>query len=223
MYQPLHPIAIILADLWNRPHSSEALTSRLLMDRVFSLLGPDGGVMTEADNSSTRRHLSTGGKKAWSVLYKMKRNAWLKAGLDPDVIWAAEPPQRQHTPVVYRTRDIQEGPAVELPPPSAIERPQVAPYNLSEHPLATGPPAPYLENLKLYDFNQTGGFGPPGYQSAEQQRPRRTEVFQDLDTIEIGSSLSEFAALMNGNGLDWQDWDFTASGNDYNVNNPLLG
>jgi len=71
IYQALHPIATILADLWNRPFSSEAPTSRLLMDRVFSLLGPDGGIVTEADNSSTRRHLSAGGKKAWYILYKM--------------------------------------------------------------------------------------------------------------------------------------------------------
>lgn len=215
MYQALHPIAIILADLWNRPHSSEATTSRLLMDRVFSLLGPDGGVVTATDNSSTRRHLSTGGKKAWSVLYKMKRNAWVKAGLDPDVIWAAEPQQIQRTSDIDTPQNTQHKPEAELSPPMGFDSHPEILHDSVEHTMALAMTAPYPENLQSFDFVPTAGFSMPGYQPAEQVQNRRSDIFQGLDAVETENSLSEFAALIDGNPLEWHEWDFTAPSSDF--------
>ncbi|KAE9365933.1 hypothetical protein N431DRAFT_487811 [Stipitochalara longipes BDJ] len=87
MYQPLQAVATILVDLCNSPTSHEARDSRILVDYVFSMMEPDGGVVAEDEHAPISRQLSSGGKKAWDILRKMRRKAWIKVGLDPYLIW----------------------------------------------------------------------------------------------------------------------------------------
>lgn len=83
MYQPLQATAIILADLLKNPRTSEAQHSRTLVDRLFSLIGPDGF----GKEKQSKRNLSPAGREAWEMLRKLRRQAWKSAGLDPDFVW----------------------------------------------------------------------------------------------------------------------------------------
>ncbi|KAK2813880.1 hypothetical protein FQN50_000281 [Emmonsiellopsis sp. PD_5] len=66
---------IMLIDLYERPRTSEAAKSRDFIDKIFSLSGPDGGVVGGEDGISTSRPLRDGGREAWDMI----RKAWLKA------------------------------------------------------------------------------------------------------------------------------------------------
>jgi hypothetical protein len=85
MYQPLQATAIILADLIKNPNTDEALRSRTVVDRLFSLIGPDGfGSQTDP---RSKRNLSPAGQEAWQMLRSLRKQAWRAAGLDPDFVW----------------------------------------------------------------------------------------------------------------------------------------
>ena len=85
MYQPLQATAIILADLIKNPTTEEAKHSRNLVDKLFSLIGPDG-FGSHMEKQPTR-NLSPAGREAWEMLRKLRRQAWKSAGLDPDFVW----------------------------------------------------------------------------------------------------------------------------------------
>lgn len=77
----------MLIDLYERPNSPEAPKSRALIDKIFSLSGPDGGVVGGEDGITTQRPLRDGGREAWDMMRRLREKAWQKAGLDPDVLW----------------------------------------------------------------------------------------------------------------------------------------
>lgn len=77
----------MLIDLYERPHSPEAPKSRALIDKIFSLSGPDGGVVGGEDGITTQRPLRDGGREAWDMMRRLREKSWQKAGLDPDVLW----------------------------------------------------------------------------------------------------------------------------------------
>lgn len=84
-YQPLQATAILLADLLKSPYSAEAQHSRTLVEKLFSLVGPEGvGRYKEKDS---KRNLSNAGKEVWEMLRRLRRQAWIKAGIDPDMVW----------------------------------------------------------------------------------------------------------------------------------------
>ena len=85
MYQPLQATAIILADLIKNPDTDEALHSRTLVDRLFSLIGSDG--FGSSSEKISKRNLTSAGKDVWEMLRKLRRQAWIKAGLDPEFVW----------------------------------------------------------------------------------------------------------------------------------------
>ncbi|KAI5290765.1 hypothetical protein KEM54_000522, partial [Ascosphaera aggregata] len=93
-HQPMHATMIMLIDLYERPHSPEAFKSRAFIDKVFSLSGPDGGVVGDEDGISTARPLRDGGREAWSMLKRLRQKAWLKAGLDPELLWTERAQER---------------------------------------------------------------------------------------------------------------------------------
>ncbi|KAI5306713.1 hypothetical protein KEM56_007485 [Ascosphaera pollenicola] len=99
-HQPMHATMIMLIDLYERPHSPEAFKSRAFIDKVFSLSGPDGGVVSGEDGISTARPLRDGGREAWSMLKRLRQKAWLKAGLDPELLWTEKAQERAR---VYNT------------------------------------------------------------------------------------------------------------------------
>ncbi|KAE8386518.1 fungal-specific transcription factor domain-containing protein [Aspergillus alliaceus] len=89
-HQPMHAAMIMLIDLHERPYSPEAPKSRAFIDRIFSLTGPDGGVVGGEDGISAQRPLKDGGREAWDMIRRLRQNAWQKAGLDPHKLWTEQ-------------------------------------------------------------------------------------------------------------------------------------
>lgn len=119
----MHATMIMLIDLYERPNSKEAPRSRAFIDEVFSLSGPDGGVVGGEDGVSVQRPLREGGREAWDMLRRLREKAWQKSGLDPDILWteqdqievgAAQPPKSPE----LMLRALREG-SVYQPKPSA--------------------------------------------------------------------------------------------------------
>ncbi|KAH6663416.1 fungal-specific transcription factor domain-containing protein [Halenospora varia] len=89
-YQPLQPVAVLLTDLWKNPQSLEASKSRALLEKTFSLLGPEGRITNGASRASCwpdQRYTSVGAKQAWMRLEKLRSKVWQKLGLDHRVLW----------------------------------------------------------------------------------------------------------------------------------------
>ncbi|KIM94525.1 hypothetical protein OIDMADRAFT_97648, partial [Oidiodendron maius Zn] len=84
-YQPLQATAILLDDVLKSPFSEEAQHSRMLVEKLFSLVGPHGIGLSNGRNSN--RDLSPAGKEVWEMLRRLRRRAWKKAGIDPDMAW----------------------------------------------------------------------------------------------------------------------------------------
>ncbi|KAK2810520.1 hypothetical protein FQN49_008533, partial [Arthroderma sp. PD_2] len=89
-HQPMHATMIMLIDLYERPASSEAPKSRAFIDKIFSLSGPDGGVVGGEDGVTTSRPLNDGGRQAWDMMRRLREKAWLKARLDPQLLWTEQ-------------------------------------------------------------------------------------------------------------------------------------
>ncbi|KAL5339900.1 hypothetical protein BJX70DRAFT_362797 [Aspergillus crustosus] len=89
-HQCLHPTAMMLIDLYERPYSPEAPKSRAFIDKIFSLTGPDGGVVGGEDGISMQRPLKDGGREAWDMIRRLRQQAWQKAGLDPQKLWTEQ-------------------------------------------------------------------------------------------------------------------------------------
>ncbi|GAB1199264.1 hypothetical protein APSETT444_008610 [Aspergillus pseudonomiae] len=71
-------------------HSPEAPKSRAFIDKIFSLTGPDGGVVGGEDGISAQRPLKDGGREAWDMIRRLRQKAWQKAGLDPHKLWTEQ-------------------------------------------------------------------------------------------------------------------------------------
>ena len=89
-HQPMHATMIMLVDLYERPESVEAPKSRAFIDKIFSLSGPDGGIVSGEDGVTVQRPLREGGREAWDMLRRLRDKAWQRAGLDPTVLWTEE-------------------------------------------------------------------------------------------------------------------------------------
>lgn len=89
-HQPMHATMVMLIDLYERPYSIEAPKSRAFIDKIFSLTGPDGGVVGGEDGISTQRPLKDGGREAWDMIRRLRQKAWQKAGLDPQKLWTEQ-------------------------------------------------------------------------------------------------------------------------------------
>lgn len=85
-YQPLQPCAVLLSDLSAHPHSSDKMLSMQLIDRVFSLLGPTGRLVSPGSYQSLPS--LTGAKQVWTVLEKLRAKVWHDLGYDHTLFWA---------------------------------------------------------------------------------------------------------------------------------------
>jgi hypothetical protein len=119
-YQPLQPVAVLLVDLLKEPHSTEAHESQVLLEKIFSLLGP-GGRITNTDSNpvtwSDQRHASKGAKQSWARLEKLRSKVWQKLGLDASVLWTRtigestlEPKSVGASQIQVSTSDMTEQP-----------------------------------------------------------------------------------------------------------------
>jgi len=66
--------------------SSDVRESRVLLDMLFSLLGPEGRITT--GESGNQRYFSGTSRGAWSLLDKLRKKVWMQLGLDPSVMWS---------------------------------------------------------------------------------------------------------------------------------------
>ncbi|KAE8538226.1 hypothetical protein D1P53_005565 [Cryptococcus gattii VGV] len=85
-YQPLQPCAVLLSDLSAHPHSSDKMLSMQLIDRVFSLLGPTGRLVSPGSYQSLPS--LTGAKQVWTVLERLRAKVWHDLGYDHTLFWA---------------------------------------------------------------------------------------------------------------------------------------
>ena len=83
-FQPLQPTAALLIDMRKNPMSPDARESRVLLDILFSLLGPEGRITTGENGS--QRYFSGTSRGAWSLLDKLRGKVWRQLGLDPSVM-----------------------------------------------------------------------------------------------------------------------------------------
>ncbi|ODH13359.1 hypothetical protein ACO22_07337 [Paracoccidioides brasiliensis] len=93
---------IMLIDLYERPQTVEAAKFRAFIDKIFSLSGPDGGVVGGEDGISTSRPLRDGGREAWDMMRRLREKAWLKAALDPSVLWTEKAQAEAQRPITKR-------------------------------------------------------------------------------------------------------------------------
>nr|POE82444.1 transcription factor lepe [Quercus suber] len=92
-HQPLHAVMIILLDLIESPNSSAAPQSRDIIDCIFALSGPDGGLVAGAASPETMRDrpLTEGGIRTWEYFRRLRAKAWQVAGLDSSQLrWTRE-------------------------------------------------------------------------------------------------------------------------------------
>ncbi|KAJ9607401.1 hypothetical protein H2200_008474 [Cladophialophora chaetospira] len=75
---PMQTAMIILVDLYERPHSEEATSSRALIDELFKL----SGLVMGAEISENHEE--------WRMLLRLRTNVWQRIGLDPKLFWTKE-------------------------------------------------------------------------------------------------------------------------------------
>jgi len=85
-FQPLQQTAALLIDMRKNPTSPDARESHVLLDMLFSLVGPEGRITT--GESGSQRYFSETSKGAWSLLDKLRKKVWRQLGLDPSVMWS---------------------------------------------------------------------------------------------------------------------------------------
>jgi len=88
-FQPLQPTAALLIDMRKNPMSPDVRESRVLLHKLFSLLGPEGRITT--GESGSQRSFSGTSRGAWSLLDKLRKKVWRQLGLDSSVMWSRGP------------------------------------------------------------------------------------------------------------------------------------
>lgn len=151
----------MLIDLYERPNSPEAPKSRAFIDKVFSLSGPDGGVVGGEDGIYASRPLRDGGREAWDMMRRLREKAWLKAGLQPEILWT-EHAQKQNEACKRRSLGTAATRTVQ--------------------PLSQGPKGSQIPNIVdnyyLVNEPQNGRIRERVQPTQEQQRKETPAIFQ---------------------------------------------
>lgn len=92
-HQLTHAAIILLVDLYDRPNSVEAPSSRAFIDKVYALGSPQSGIVTGPNAPSVSTPFRGGGSDAWYMLRDLRTQAWRKVGLDPNILWTTEEQQ----------------------------------------------------------------------------------------------------------------------------------
>jgi len=90
-WQPLQPTAALLIDMRKNPTSPDARESRVILDMLFSLLGPEGRITAgtgEGYVNVGQRYMANSSMGAWSLLDKLRKKVWRQLGLDSSVMWS---------------------------------------------------------------------------------------------------------------------------------------
>ena len=73
---------ILLVDLIETPEAPYASYSRRVIDIIFALLGPTGGLVANAKRPLTGRERET-----WEYLRRLRNRAWQECGVNTDLTW----------------------------------------------------------------------------------------------------------------------------------------
>ena len=177
-YQPLQATAILLDDVLKSPFSEEAQHSRMLVEKLFSLVGPHGIGLSNGRNSN--KDLSPAGKEVWEMLRRLRRRAWGKAGIDPDMAWLDD----NFVHSILATDKVTT-----LDP--TLSAPNLAPARTSE----TGTMVP--------ECNDSSAVADPKLNTALD------EIWTDNSELYgENTSLPDHFASNDLSGLDWGEWDF---------------
>nr|POE87925.1 putative transcriptional regulatory protein [Quercus suber] len=117
-HQPLHALMIILLDLIESPGSPAAPRSRDIVDCIFALSGPDGGLVAGAASPETMRDrpLTEGGSRTWEYFRRLRIKAWQTSGLDSSQLrWTRE----------QAVRHYNNAPELDIAPPDLAYRSQI--------------------------------------------------------------------------------------------------
>ena len=81
-----------MMDLVHSPEAPYAEYSRRVIDCVFALLGPSGGLVAggASGDGIMKRPLSQHGREIWYYLKRLRIIAWQKCGVNPDITWTRE-------------------------------------------------------------------------------------------------------------------------------------
>jgi hypothetical protein len=80
----------LLTDLRRNPRSPGSSSFREVIDIIFALCGPSGGLVAVVGDVMRPRPLTEGGSESWDLLWRFRSRAWRAAGLDPHVLWTRE-------------------------------------------------------------------------------------------------------------------------------------
>lgn len=103
---------LLLKEIDSNPNGHETQASCLVIDETIALCGPDGGVSGLLDSGLLPRPLTEGGQEAWSLIKRLRSRAWVKAGLDPDVL-----------PLLEEVRATSQGRLIEMILSGEVYRP----------------------------------------------------------------------------------------------------
>ncbi|KAL1967426.1 hypothetical protein VTN77DRAFT_3211 [Rasamsonia byssochlamydoides] len=202
-HQPMHATMIMLIDLYERPNSPQASKSRAFIDKIFSLSGPDGGVVGGEDGITTARPLKDGGREAWDMMRRLREKAWQKAGLDPQQLWteqaqiqagvvstSEEHSRRPTSPTSYASRSY-----------SAMHRPGYGP--------SRGKPDPQLLDFanRFFDMTRAQTLPNPVVSALRQESPRYASshpppIPASQPTAQPSPQLPPMTHAMYNQGLD---------------------
>lgn len=78
---------VLLRHVNKYPASTSAESYRQAIDEVLALCGPDGGMVgVQQGGRQNSRPLRDGGFEVWELIHRFKVQAWIKAGLNPDIM-----------------------------------------------------------------------------------------------------------------------------------------
>jgi hypothetical protein len=140
----------------------------------------------------------------------MKREAWVKAGLDPDVILVAQPRSSRnakHKSIPQTESDLSD--VVQLRPEIAQDGEEINP----EMPKN-------VASFSQTEYRPFEGDGEDNSNMSYSQSSNLAETwdngniyaypFQGMDGTGIDDSLDDFNSAMNGYLFDWNEWDMMA-------------
>lgn len=177
-----------MIDLYERPNSPQALRSRAYVDKIFSMIGPDGGVVGGEDGEgvTTHRPLKDGGREAWEMMRRLREKAWQKAGLDPQQFWTDE--QTQLEAGVASDETLQRGQTLGAGRPG---------YGHSDH----GKPDPHLVDFanRFYTMTKAQTLPSPVISSLRQDPPARyappaSQSFPDTPPMELHPTTTQVSS-----------------------------
>ena len=162
IYQPLLALMTLLTELRRNPRSPASASFREVIDIIFALCGPGGGLVAVVNDVMRSRPLNEGGSESWDLLWKFRSRAWRAAGLDPHVLWTRE----QALETIYKDYDQSQLDHLRPSPPFTTQVPEriesidhiaVTPGAMSPH-LGSGPLNPMpMANVDQSFWDQVGG------------------------------------------------------------------